>query len=38
VNSDLLEKARARYNLEAINAYNEHVGKYGVFGDGLRGF
>ena len=25
-------------NLEAIDSYNEHVEKNGVFGDGLRGF
>ena len=25
-------------NRQAINSYNEHVEKNGVFGDGLRGF
>jgi antitoxin CcdA len=25
-------------NREAIEAYNEHVGKHGVFSDGLRSF
>jgi len=37
----LAERRRERWleeNREAIDAYNEHVERHGVFSDGLRGF
>lgn len=41
VNAALLEKQRAEWlteNKSAIDTYNEHAEKHGVFSDGLRSF